>query len=112
MKDIGLENGIPSLGGNLSSDPEAQHKISQFITGGLDVAVSSFAAVITDLIVSAISGAIERKELNDHIDALTKFRDKCAAPLLEAAIQVQGIAQAIKDGTYKLSDQFLLTRVL
>jgi len=153
LNDIGLANGVPGLPpGAMGMDPEAMHKINQFIAGSVDVAVSAFATwyvynsirffvlilnyagaaiteltaflagalggmvvgaagfIITDLIASAITGAIERKELNEAIDALTEFRDKVADPLLKAAGRLAGIGQSIRDGAYKLSDTLMIVR--
>jgi hypothetical protein len=154
LSDIGVSGGIAGMvPGSIDYDPEAKHKINQFIAGAVDVSVAAFAAwytynavqlftlvlnyasvaisgtasllggvlggmfvgavgfVITDLIASAITGAIERKQLNSAIDALTQFRDGVADPLLKAAGKLAGITQAIKDGTYRLSNTLLITRI-
>src|SRR5580704_9597612 len=125
LKDIGLEHGVPGVvPGSIDMDPEALHKINNFITGAVDASVAAFATwyvynsirlfvlvlnyagaavsdlasllagalgglivgavgfVITDIIASAITGAVERKQLNEAIDALTEFRDKLSDTLL------------------------------
>jgi hypothetical protein len=154
LKDIGLEHGVPGVvPGSIDMDPEALHKINNFITGAVDASVAAFATwyvynsirlfvlvlnyagaavsdlasllagalgglivgavgfVITDIIASAITGAVERKQLNEAIDALTEFRDKVADPLLKAAGKLAGVVQSIKDGAYKLSDTLLIVKV-
>ncbi|MEP9360740.1 hypothetical protein [Sphingomonas sp. KR3-1] len=153
LSDIGIQNGVAGMvPGALNSDPEAQNKIRQFISGAADVAIASFAAwytyvgiqtiafvltytgiaisetaaflagalggmivgavafVITDVIASAITGAIERKELNEAIDALTQFRSQVADPLMRAAGRLAGISQAVKDGSYLITDTLLILR--
>lgn len=154
LNDIGLAHGVPGLSpGSIDADPEAMHKINNFITGAVDASVAAFATwyvynsiqlfalvlsyagvvvsevasmlagvlggmivgavgfVITDIIASAITGAIERGQLNEAIDALTEFRDKVGDPLLNAAGRIAGIVQSIKDNTYKLSDTLLIVKV-
>jgi hypothetical protein len=45
VSDIGLSNGIPDLpSGNVNLDPDAMHKISQWLSLSLDTAVSGFAS--------------------------------------------------------------------
>ena len=74
--------------------------------GGMILGAAGF--VITDVILSAISGAVERKQLNDQIDALTDFENQVSDPIGQAALSVQGILQAAKDGVYKISNKYLL----
>lgn len=77
--------------------------------GALGALVLGGAAfVITDLIASAITGAIERKELNEAIDALTKMRDKLCPVLSDATVKIAGVTQSIKDGNYRLDATHLL----
>lgn len=154
LADIGLTDGVPGLSkDSIGFDPEAFHKINNFITGAVDATVAAFATwyvytsiqiftfvlnnigiavtrmvsmlagamgglvigavgfVITDLIASAIAGAVEKGKLNDAIDALTDLRDKVADPLLQAAGKLGGVTQSIKDGIYKLSDTLLIMKV-
>jgi hypothetical protein len=66
--------------------------------------------VITDLIASAITGALERKELNDAIDALTKFNEKVAQPLVTIAAEVAAETLSINTGFYKLDDKHILMK--
>ena len=68
------------------------------------------AFVITDLIASAITGAIERKELNEAIDALKKLKATVDPVLPNAAAKLAGITQSIKDGLYRLDDKHILVK--
>lgn len=78
--------------------------------GALAGAVIGGAAfIITDLIASAITGAIERKKLNEAIDALTELRTN-VEPLSEGAVKLAGIAQSINDGVYRLDDEHILVK--
>jgi hypothetical protein len=146
LADIGLSNGVPGLPpDSINMDPEALHKLNNFITGVVDGSVAIFATwyvyssirvftlvlnyagvavsetasvlagalggmvmgaigfVISDVITSAIAGAVERKQLNEAIDALVAFRDRVADPLLKASVRLSGVAQNMRDNTYKLS---------
>jgi hypothetical protein len=79
--------------------------------GALGALVLGGAAfIITDIIASAITGAIERKELNDAIDTLKKIKDTVCKPLLTATEKLAGVTLAINDGNYKLDDKHLLFR--
>lgn len=73
--------------------------------------IGSTAFVVTDLIVSAITGAIERDQLEDAIDALEKLKTEVGDKIAEAAIKVSGVYQTIKDGMYKLDDKHILIKV-
>lgn len=81
------------------------------IAGGvLATAVLGGAAfIITDIIASAITGAIERHKLNEAIDALKKMRDS-VKPLSESTVSLSGITRSIKDGLYKLDDNNMLVK--
>lgn len=68
------------------------------------------AFVITDIIASAITGALERKELNEAIDTLTEIKDNVAIPLQDATRKISGVTQSIKDGTYLLDQEHLLVK--
>ena len=86
-------------------------ELASFLAGALGgMIVGAIGFVITDIIASAITGAIERKQLNEAIDALNEFRNKVADPLLNAATQLAGVVQAIKNGVYKVSDSLLIFR--
>jgi hypothetical protein len=78
------------------------------IAGGL--IVGGVAFIVSDAIIGAINGAIERKELEDAVDVLKKFKEKVSDPLREAGDKIRGILQSIKDGVYILSDDMMLVR--
>ncbi len=82
------------------------------ILGGIfaGLIVGGAAFIVSDMIISAINGAIERKNLENAIDALKEFKKKVADPLGEAGDKLRGILQSIKDGAYILSDEFMLIR--
>lgn len=85
--------------------------IGAFAGGALAGALIGGAAfIITDLIASAITGAIERKELNEAIDALTKLHD-AVKPLSEATVKLAGVTQSIKDGVYRLDNEHILVKL-
>lgn len=85
--------------------------IGTFVGGALAGAlVGGVVFVITDLIASAITGAIERKELNEAIDALTKLND-AVKPLSEATVKLAGVNQSIKDGVYRLDETHILIKL-
>lgn len=64
---------------------------------------------ITDIVASAITGAIERKELNEAIDILEKIKQE-VSPLREYTVKLGGITQSIIDGCYKLDDTHMLVK--
>ena len=68
------------------------------------------AFIITDLVASAITGAIERKELNEAIDALKNLKAQIDPSLSQAATKLAGVTQAIKDGLYRLDDKHILLK--
>ena len=68
------------------------------------------AFIITDLVASAITGAIERKELNEAIDALKNLKAQIDPSLSQAATKLAGVTQAIKDGLYRLDDKHILVK--
>lgn len=85
--------------------------IGTFASGALAGALIGGAVfVITDLIASAITGAIERKELNEAIDALTKLHD-AVKPLSEATVKLAGVNQSIKDSVYCLDNEHILMKL-
>lgn len=90
----------------------AVSELAAFLGGALGGMIAgAIGFVITDLIASAITGAIERKQLNEAIDALTTVRDQVADPLLKAAGRLAGVTQSIRDGAYKVSDTLMIVRV-
>ena len=68
------------------------------------------AFIITDLIASAITGAIERKELNEAIDSLKKLKGQIDPCLPQATAKLAGVTQSIKDGLYRLDDKHILIK--
>ena len=82
------------------------------VAGGMlaGALIGGVVFVITDIIASAITGAIERKELNEAIDALTKLQD-AVKPLSEATVKLAGINQSIRDGVYRLDDEHILVKL-
>jgi len=77
--------------------------------GGIIIGAAAF--IITDLIVSAITGAVERSKLRDAIHVLTEIKEKVGDSLAAATPKVAGVTQSIKDGLYKLDDTHILYRV-
>ncbi len=71
------------------------------ITG---IVLGAAVFVITDSIVSAITGAIERKRLNEAIDALRELKENVGKPLEDAAGNLKGIKMSMDDRAYKLDD--------
>lgn len=70
--------------------------------GGIIAGGAAF--IITDMISSAITGAIERKELNEAIDALNKLKEAVYKPLMDGRDHIRGLIQNIKDGSYSLGN--------
>lgn len=66
--------------------------------------------IIGDAISSAITGAIERKDLKEAIDALKKIRDDVKKSLPNATNHICGITQSIKDGTYRIDNSHVIWR--
>lgn len=88
------------------------------ISGALELFLGVFAGlivggvafIVSDAILSAIHGAIERKHLEEAIEALNQFKKEVSDPVREAGDKIRGILQSIKDGVYTLSDEFMLVR--
>ena len=76
------------------------------VLGG--IIAGGVAFILTDMIASAITGAIERKELNEAIDALTELKRAIKDPLTNGINAISGISQNIKDGNYKLGNGWYL----
>ncbi len=76
------------------------------VIGG--VVLGGVAFVITDLIASAITGAIERKELNEAIDILKKLKADVAQPLRESAFTIHAVCTDIKHKQFPLGDGYVL----
>lgn len=80
-------------------------------SGALAGAILGGAAfIITDLIASAITGAIKRKELNEAIDSLKKLKGQIDPSLPQATAKLAGVTQSIKDGLYRLDDKHILLK--
>lgn len=94
---------ISAIGGVAAS-------VMAFMGGALlSTVISAAAFIVTDMIASAITGAIERKQLNEAIDSLKKLRDD-VLPLQDAAIKLAAVTQSIKDGSYKLAPGWYLMK--
>lgn len=94
---------ISAIGGVAAS-------IGAFLGGvAAGMVIGGIAFIISDLIASAITGAIERKQLNEAIDSLTKLRDD-VLPLRDAAVKLAAVTQNIKDGSYKLAPGWYLMK--
>lgn len=76
--------------------------------GGIVCGAVTF--VIGDMIASAITGAIQRKELNDAIDILTQLKNAVADNLNDATAAISGITLSIKNGFYALDDTHILKK--
>ncbi|ODJ92247.1 hypothetical protein BB779_04030 [Pseudomonas viridiflava] len=78
------------------------------VMGGMILGAA--AVLITDAIISAIEGAIERKQLNEAIEALQEFKTQVTDPLSNTASQVGAQYIAMSQGLYRLNDTLLLVR--
>lgn len=103
--------GVTVAVGLISAVTGAATGLLAMCSGALAGAVLGGAAfIITDMIASAITGAIERKELNEAIDSLKKLKAQIAPCLPQATAKLAGITQSIKDGIYRLDDQHILIK--
>jgi hypothetical protein len=68
------------------------------------------AFIISDMVVSAITGAIERKELNEAIEVYKQADETVTTPLVKASAKMAGVSQCFKDGLFKIDDEHLLMR--
>lgn len=89
-------------------------QLGSFILSPVFAAVSaaitgSVAFVITDMVVSAITGAIERKKLTEAIDALKELKEKMK-PLDESISKLAAINLGLRKGSYQLDDSHILRR--
>lgn len=90
--------------------------ISEAVTGLMTMLSGVFAGailggvafVITDIIASAITGAIERKKLNEAIDSLKELKNIVESPLTKATVALGGIIQNINNGNYRLDNEHIL----
>ena len=76
--------------------------------GGLVVGGITF--ILSDMIVSAITGAIERRQMEDAITVLKQLVQEVCVPLQKATNIIGGIIQNINEGLYKINDSALLVR--
>ncbi|MBR2421334.1 MAG: hypothetical protein IKB09_03160 [Oscillospiraceae bacterium] len=76
------------------------------LAGGLVLGGAVF--LITDMISSAITGAIERKELNEAIDLLQKLKNEVAVPLNNSAFSIQAVCTDIKNKQFTLGNGYVL----
>lgn len=82
-----------------------------FIGGAmLSAVVGAATFVISDMIFSAITGAIERKKLNDAISALKEIKKQFAEPLDSAFRSLSGILSQMKTGMYPLDEKHWLVK--
>ncbi len=105
FRGIGVIIGIAAaIGGVVST-------LGLLLGGALASAViGGVVFIVSDIVASAITGAIERKKLREAIDALRELKD-AMRPLTEAAGNLRGVLQCIKDGSYALGDGWLLVKV-
>lgn len=89
-------------GGFLAGAVSAIGAIFGGVLGGIIAGGAAF--LITDMISSAITGAIERKELNDSIEALKKLKNAVEGPLRKGRDEIRGMIRNIKDGSYSLGN--------
>lgn len=78
------------------------------VVGGIILGGAVF--VISDLVGSAITGAIERKKLNEAIDVLTEMKAQVTDPMDDSRDKISGILNNIKRGSYQLDDTHFLWR--
>ena len=89
-------------------------QLGSFILSPVFAAVSaaitgSIAFVITDMVVSAITGAIERKKLTEAIDALKELKEKMK-PLDESISKLAAVNLGLRKGSYQLDESHILYR--
>lgn len=102
--------GISVVFGLIGAITGVAASIGCFIGGALTgMIIGGVVFIISDLIASAITGAIEREQLKEAVDSMTKLRDS-VLPLRDAAIKLAGINQNIKDGNYKLAPGWYLMK--
>ncbi len=77
------------------------------VLGGL---VFSAVFVITDMIASAITGAIERKQLNEAITVLKQVKEQVSDPLHAAAFTLERLCSDAERGTYQLEGDIVLSK--
>lgn len=82
--------------------------LSTLCAGALGGVVFAAVFVITDMISSAITGAIERKELNEALDSLRELKEKVADPLHKSAISIEAVCTDIKNKNYTLGNGYIL----
>lgn len=103
--------GVTVAVGLISAITGAATGLLAMCSGALMGAVlGGVAFIITDLIASAITGAIERKELNEAIDSLKKLKGQIDPCLPQATAKLAGVTQSIKDGLYRLDDKYILLK--
>lgn len=85
--------------------------VTIFLTSALmSVVFGGVAFILTDMIVSAITGAIERSQLEDAISVYRQADENITQPLIASAGNMAGISQCLKDGLYKLNEDTILRR--
>lgn len=105
-------SGVCVISGLITVITNTAINLSAILGGALLSAILGGAVfIITDLIASAITGAIERKELNEAIDSLKKLKEKIEPTLSSATGALCGITQSIKDGLYRLDDKNILYKM-
>ncbi len=103
-------NGIRIFFGLINAYVSIMSNLAISVTGAAFSMVFGAATFfISDLIASAITGAIERKELNEAIEVLKKVENELE-PLREYTVKLGGITQNIVDGCYKLDDTHILMK--
>lgn len=71
---------------------------------------STVAFIATDAVVSAITGAIERNELESAIAVLKEADHKVREPLSASAVKISAVSMQFKDGSFRLDATHLLFR--
>jgi|GEM_PF-5239129 len=87
----------------------------RFITSSIGALIAEGIAgavgfIITDAVISAITGAIERKKLNTAIEALEEAKKDFSEPLKKAALNINSVALHFKDGMVKIDDDNMIIR--
>ncbi|MFB1034052.1 MAG: hypothetical protein QMC38_01755 [Sinobacterium sp.] len=66
--------------------------------------------LVTDAIVSAISGAIERKKLRDAMEVLEKAKLEFGEPLATAALNINSVALQFQQGVVRIDEATVIIR--
>ena len=103
--------GVATISAILAGITRTAVSIGALVGGAFAGAIlGGVAFVVTDLIASAITGAIERKELNEAIDSLSELKSKIYPCLNDATLKLGSIAFSIENNVYRLDSNHILLK--